>query len=60
MSILTCYLFFRNQLQDPPYNVLKIYGFLQKLGFHSIDLKFDNFVMDFDLKKKKMKKIVSN
>ena len=30
--------FFRNKLQDPSYNVSKIYGFCQKRGFHSIDL----------------------
>ena len=48
--------FFRNQLQDPSYNVSKIYGFCQKRGFQSIDLKFDNFVTDFDLKKDIWKK----
>ena len=42
--------FFRNQLQDPSYNDSKIYGFHQKRGFHSIDLKFDNFVTDFYFK----------
>ena len=42
--------FFRNQLQDPSYKVSKIYGFRQKRGFHSIDLKFDNFVTDFYFK----------
>ena len=42
--------FFRNQLQDPSYNISKIYGFHQKKGFHSLDLKFDNFVTDFDFK----------
>ena len=42
--------FFRNQIQDPSYNISKIYGFHHKRGFHSIDLKFDNFVMDFDFK----------
>ena len=47
--------FFRNQLQDPSYNVSKIYGFCQKRGFHSVDLKFDNFITDFDFKIK-MKK----
>ena len=34
--------FFRNQLQDPSYYVSKIYGFRQKKGFHSIDLKLPN------------------
>ena len=42
--------FFTNQLQDPSYNISKIYGFCQKRGFHSIDLKFDNFVTDFYFK----------
>ena len=28
--------FFRYQLQDPSYNVSKIYGFHQKRGFHSL------------------------
>ena len=52
--------FFRNQLQDPSYNISKIYGFHQKRGFHSIDLKFDNFVMDFDFKIKMKKQFESN
>ena len=52
--------FFRNQLQDPSYNVSKIYGFHQKRGFHSIDLKFDNFVTDFDFKIKMKKQSVTN
>ena len=52
--------FFRNQLQDPSYNVLKIYVFRQKRGFHSIDLKFDNFVTDFDFKIKMKKQSASN
>ena len=47
--------FYRNQLHDPSYNVSKIYGFHQKRSFHSIDLKFDNFVADCDFKIK-MKK----
>ena len=34
--------FFRNQLQDPSYYISKIYGFRQKRGFYSIDLKIDN------------------
>ena len=52
--------FFRNQLQDPSYNVSKIYGFRQKRGFHSIDLKFDNFVTDFDFKIKMKKQLATN
>ena len=52
--------FFRNQLQDPSYNVSKIYGFHQKIGFHSIDLKFDNFLTDFDFKIKMKKQSVIN
>ena len=51
--------FFRNQLQDPSYNVSKINGFRQKRGFHSIDLKFVNFVTDLDFRIK-IKKTVSN
>ena len=47
--------FSRNQLQDPSYNVSKIYDFRQKKGFHSIDLKSDNFVTDFDFKIKTKK-----
>ena len=47
--------FSRNQIQDPSYNVSKIYGFCQKKGFHSIDLKFDKFVTDFDFKIKTKK-----
>ena len=47
--------FSRNQLQDPSYNVSKIYGSCQKRGFHSIDLKFDKFVADFDFKIKAKK-----
>ena len=52
--------FFTNQLQDPSYNISKIYGFCQKRGFHSIDLKFDNFVTDFDFKIKMKKQSVRN
>ena len=52
--------FFRNQLQDPSYKVSKIYGFRQKRGFHSIDLKFDNFVTEFDFKIKMKKQSVTN
>ena len=52
--------FFRNQLQDPSYNVSKIYGFHKKRGFHSIDLKFDNFVTDFDFKIKMKKQSATN
>ena len=52
--------FFRNQLQDPCYNVSKIYGFCQKRGFHSIDLKFDNFVTNFDFKIKIKKQPLTN
>ena len=52
--------FFRNQLQDPSYNDSKIYGFHQKRGFHSIDLKFDNFVTDFDFKIKMKKQSATN
>ena len=52
--------FFRNQLQDPSNNIPKIYGFCQKRGFQSIDLKFDNFLTDFDLKKRYVKKTVSD
>ena len=52
--------FFRNQLQDPSYNVSKIYGFCQKIGFHSTDLKFDNFVADFDFKIKMKKQSGTN
>ena len=52
--------FFRNQLQDPSYNVSKIYGFPQKSGFHSIDLKFDNFMTDFDFKIKMKKQSAAN
>ena len=59
-SILNCHLFFRNQLQDPSYNISKIYGFCQKRGFHSIDLKFDNFVTNFDFKIKIKKQSVTN
>ena len=53
--------FFTNQLQDPSYNISKIYGFCQKRGFHSIDLKFDNFVTDFyfKIKMKKQRQITS-
>ena len=52
--------FFRNQLQDPSYNISKIYGFHLKKGFHSIDLKFDNFVTDFDFKIKVKKQSATN
>ena len=52
--------FFRNQLQDPSYNVLKVSGFCQKRGFHSIDLKFDNFVTDFDFTIKMKKQSAAN
>ena len=52
--------FFRNQLQDPSYNISKIYGFHQKKGFHSLDLKFDNFVTDFDFKIKMKKQSATN
>ena len=52
--------FFRNQLQDPSYNVSKIYGFCQKRGFHSIDLKFDNFVTDFNFKLKMKNESATN
>ena len=52
--------FFRNQLQDPSYNVLKVYGFCQKRGFHSIDLKFDNFVTGFDFTIKMKKQSAAN
>ena len=52
--------FFRNQLQDPSYNVRKTYGFPQKRGFHSIDSKFDNFVTDFDFKIKMKKQSATN
>ena len=52
--------FFRNQLQDPSYNISKIYGFWQKRCFHSINLKFDNLVMDFDFKTKMKKQSVTN
>ena len=52
--------FFRNQLQDPSYNDSKIYGFHQKRGFHSIDLKFDNFLTDFDFKIKMKKQSATN
>ena len=38
--------FFKNQLQNLSYNIQKTYGFRQKRGFHSLDLNFDNFVMD--------------
>ena len=34
--------------------------FARKRGFHSIDLKFDNFVMDFDFKIKMKKQSVTN
>ena len=52
--------FFRNQLQDPSYNISKIYGFWQERCFHSINLKFDNLVMDFDFKTKMKKQSVTN
>ena len=52
--------FFRNQLQDPSYNVLKVYGFCQKRGFHSFDLKFDNFVTGFDFTIKMKKQSAAN
>ena len=52
--------FFRNQLQDSSYNVSKIYGFHQKRGFHSIDLKHDNLLTDFDLKIKMKKQSATN
>ena len=52
--------FFRNQLQDPSYNISEIYGFHQKRSFHSIDLKFDNFVTDFDFKIKMKKQSATN
>ena len=52
--------FFRNQLQDPSYYVSKLYGFCQKRGFHSIDLRFDNFVTDFDFKIKMKKQSATN
>ena len=52
--------FFRNQLQDPSYNVSKICGFCQKRGFHSNDLKFDDFVADFDFKIKMKKQSATN
>ena len=51
--------FYRNQLPDPSYNVSKIYGFHQKRSFHSIDLKFDNFVTDCDFKIKMKKQSVT-
>ena len=52
--------FSRNQLQDPSYNVSKIYGFHQKRCFHSTDLKFDNFIMDFDFEIKMEKQSATN
>ena len=52
--------FFRNQLQDPFYNVSRIYGLRQKRGFQSIDLKFDNFATDFDFKMKMKKQSATN
>ena len=52
--------FFRNQLQDPSYNVSKINGFRQKRGFHSIDLKFVNFVTDLDSRIKIKKQSAAN
>ena len=52
--------FFRNQLQDLSYNVSKINGFRQKTGFHSIDLKFVNFVTDLDFRIKIKKQSATN
>ena len=52
--------FFRNQLQDPSYYISKIYGFHQKRGFHSIGLRCDNFVTDFDFKIKMQKQSAAN
>ena len=42
------------------YNVSKVYCFRHKRGFHSIHLKFDNFVTDFDFKIKIKKQSVTN
>ena len=37
--------YIRSQLSDPTYTISKIYGFRAGKGFHSLDVKFKDFVL---------------
>ena len=45
--------YMRGQLRDPTYTISKIYGFWAGKGFHTLDIKFKDFVLpDFKIELK--------